>query len=172
MTYPLAMPSSALALSAKQFAPRRWLSPESSGSREIQVSYRELPLSGDGPTELATGWVRLSLQHLGELANLELGWDEGTAPPIASSVILAVQDFITSDLVSSIETQPDIVPTLRGGLLIEWHTEAIDLIIEAAQAGNPTFYFLDNQTGEEVEAPLGQRLDAINRAFTKLAHLR
>lgn len=172
MAYPLVMPSSALALSAKQFAPRRWLSPESSGTREVQLGYRELPFSGEGPSQQSTGWLKLSLQRLGELANLELGWDEGTAQPIAPSVISAVQDFITSDLVSSIEIQPDIVPTLRGGLLIEWHTEAIDLIIEAAQAGNPTFYFLDNETGEEVEAPLGQRLDAIDRAFTKLPHSR
>jgi hypothetical protein len=169
MAYPLAMPSSALALSARQFAPRRWLSPESSGSRDVRLSRRELPFSDEGSTQQPIGWLRLSLQRLGELANLELGWDDGTAQPIAPSVISAVQDFITSDLVSSIPTQPDIVPTLRGGLLIEWHTEAIDLIIEAAQAGNPTFYFLDNENGEEVEAPLGQRLDAISRAFTKLA---
>jgi hypothetical protein len=172
MAYPLVMPSSALALSARQFAPRRWLSPESSGSREVQVGNPELPFSSEEPAQQSTGWLRLSLQHLDEIANLELGWDEGTAQPIAPSVISAVHDFITSDLVSSIQTQPDIVPTLRGGLLIEWHTESIDLIIEAAQAGNPTFYFLDNETGEEVEAPLGQRLDAVGRAFTKLANSR
>lgn len=172
MAYPLIISSSPPALSAKQFSPRRWLSPESSGSRDLHVSYGEPLVSDEQSVQRPTGWLRLSFERLGELANLELGWDEGNAQPIAQAVISAVQDFISSDLVSSISIHPDIVPTLRGGLLIEWHTEAIDLIIEAAPAGSPTFYFLDNGTGEEVEAPLGQRLDAINRAFTKLAHSR
>jgi hypothetical protein len=165
MTYTQTVPL--FSLSANRLLPRRLPSPESSGSREIQFADTAIRTAqGRQPVS----WLGSALQRLRELADLEPGWDEAAARPIPSSLIVAVRDFLTSDPVSRLEVEPDIVPTLEGRLLIEWHTESIDLIIEAALVGNPSFYFFNNETGEEVEAPLGQRVDVIGAAFAKLAH--
>lgn len=108
------------------------------------------------------------MQRLSELADLEPGWDEAAALPIPSSLIAGVRDFLASELISGLEVEPDIVPTFKGRLLIEWHTQSVDLVIEVGTDGNSSFYFFNNETDEEVEAPLGQRLDVIARAFSKL----
>jgi hypothetical protein len=164
MTSALALPSPLFSLSANRLSPRRLPSAESSGIREVQVAEVRA-----AQAHLSVSWLPPALQRLSELAELEPGWDDAAARPIATSLILAVRSFLTSEPVSDLEVEPDIVPTFEGGLLIEWHTESIDLVIEAAPTGNPSFYFLNNETGEEVEAPLGQRVDAIASAFKKLA---
>lgn len=164
------MPALPFAISTSRLSPRRWSSPEPSGAREASRAYPADYAEVFEPVFAPrAGWLSASLQRLSDLESLEAGWDDGDAQPVASSLISAVREFINSPVVSSLTVQPDIVPTLRGGLLIEWHTASIDLVIETASAGSPSFYFLDNETGEEVEAPIGQRVDAIATAFTKLA---
>jgi hypothetical protein len=167
MTYAHAMPSSRFALSASRLAPRLWSPPESFGTRDLRVQHIAAEAT---EFRYPMSWLGSALQRLGELAELGPGWDEAAAQPIPSALVTAVRDFLTSGLVSRLAVQPDIVPTFRGGLLIEWHTESVDLIIESTVVGSPSFYFLNNETGEEVEAPLGQRLDAVAAAFAKLAH--
>jgi len=43
-----------------------------------------------------------------------------------------------------------------------------DLIIESAPDGEASFYFCDNETGDETEALLGDRSDVLTAAFVKL----
>lgn len=153
-------------LSADRISQKIWPSPESSGIRDLQ---HEDSTIRSIQTRRPARWLASALQRLRELADLEPGWDEAAAKSIPPSLISSVRDFLTSDLMSKLEIEPDIVPTLEGKLLIEWHTKVVDLIIEAGSDGNPSFYFFNNETGEEVEAPLGQRLDALRTAFASLA---
>src|SRR6266542_5713468 len=112
--------------------------------------------------DLGAGTPRLSCQPWTWM-------DEVAAQPISLDLITAAANFLASDPVSELKVQPDIVPTFEGGLLIEWHTEAVDFIIESSPSAGPSFYFLDHETGEAVEAPLGEHLEAFATAFTKLA---
>jgi len=118
------------------------------------------------PTSI--GWIESARQRLNDLARLGPGWDDGSALPIPPALIERVWRFLATDMVSGLDVQPDIVPTFQGGLLIEWHTDAVDLIIESAPASEGSFYFHDNETSEEVETVLGDRIDAIAAAFRKL----
>lgn len=119
------------------------------------------------PPLASTPWIVSALQRLDELAALAPGWDGANAPALNPAYIKSALEFISSDLITSIDAKPDLVPTCDGGLLIEWHTEAVDLIIELAPVG-ASFYAYDNETNSEVEAALGDRLEQITSAFVKL----
>jgi len=103
-----------------------------------------------------------------EIENLAQGWDDLAAPSIAPGLLKAVTTFVSSDLIVNLPNKPAIVPTFTGGLLLEWHTEVVDLIIESSPDGEASFYFCDNETGDETEALLGDRSDALTTAFVKL----
>jgi hypothetical protein len=152
-------------LSASGFRPRRW-SAESSGARSgARTNVVDVPAG----LEQRGGWLGGALERLAALAELERGWDDARAPAISSALIEVVRRFLTTDAVSGLAVRPDIVPTLKGGLMLEWHTEVLDFIIEPTLEGTSSFYFSNSMTGEEVEAPLGQRMDLVASAFNALA---
>ena len=123
----------------------------------------------EAPTNI---WLEAAKQRLREIQALGPGWDDASARPITTRLIDSVLSFISSDLVMSMEVKPDIVPTYDGGILIEWHTRAVDLIIEAGPSGGGSFYLCDNESGNEVEAPLGDQLELVESAFVKLGARR
>lgn len=112
-------------------------------------------------------WVTSARRQLNELASLAPGWDGDVARAVGPTLIESALGFLTSELVANLDTKPDVVPTYDGGLLIEWHTDAVDLIIEIGPDG-ASFYACDNETNSEVEAPLGDHLEAVTSAFVKL----
>ncbi len=166
MTYAPAISPTWLTLTASRLMPRLFSQAESSGLREGTGSRAATPPVS---TRQPARWLISALERLDFLASLGPGWDEVAAQPISLDLITAAANFLASDPVSELKVQPDIVPTFEGGLLIEWHTEAVDFIIESSPSAGPSFYFLDHETGEEVEAPLGEHLEAVATAFTKLA---
>lgn len=113
-------------------------------------------------------WLDTAKRHLKQLANLDPGWNDASARSIDHAVVDGVLGFISSDLVLNLEIKPDIVPTFEGGLILEWHTESLDLLIESSPAGQVSFYYCDNETGSEVEAPLEDQMDILYSAFIKL----
>jgi hypothetical protein len=137
-----------------------WAHP-SSAVRDIQ--------SPASSTLAQTNFVDPVLEvRLKEIASLAPGWDEGTALPVDPGLIRVAQAFISSDLVTHTSVRPDLVPTFDGGLLFEWHTEQVDLIIEIDSVSAPTFYYHDNELGQEIEAPLGEHVETLTTAFRKL----
>jgi len=133
---------------------------ESICSKSLNLTHTE--------TQSSELWLEEMRTHLEELAALGPGWNDGSAKPIEPTVISNVSNFIASELVLGAPVLPNIVPTFEGGLLIEWHTEAVDLVIEPALSGDASFYYCDNETGDEVEALLRDRIDVLGRAFIKL----
>jgi len=112
-------------------------------------------------------WSVSVSSRLDELARLTTGWDDYGALPPDKSYLLRARDFLSSELIASIVTKPDLVPTYDGGLLIEWHTEVIDLIIELGPTGD-TLYVCDNETSIEVEAALSESIEQLTSALIKL----
>ena len=81
-----------------------------------------------------------------------------------------VQQFVTSKLVRDTECKPELVPTFEGGIQIEWHTLAVDLVIECEPSGAATYCYHDIETDEEFE---GSPLDGetpLASAFRKLGN--
>jgi hypothetical protein len=107
-------------------------------------------------------------QRLHLLSNLPPGWDEDGARSISPALIRQARQFLASDLISQFPIRPDVVPTYAGGLLIEWHTESLDLIIEMDPTSAVSFYLHDEETESEVEAPIGQHTSLLASAFARL----
>lgn len=154
-----------IALPEGSIDPSATLSSRYHRERQFQIDRSASPTSDpDGST-----WPEPALSRLEELAGLLPGWDGGAASTPSPAVLAAVREFVLSDLVASLQTKPDLVPTVEGGILIEWHTEAVDLIIEPSVSGAAgSYYFCDNETGEEVEETLGGPTAGIAAAFIKL----
>jgi len=115
----------------------------------------------------STSWIASVHQRLDELAALAPGWDDSNGAAIGPAWIKNARDLISSEMVTSVAAKPDLVPTCDGGLLVEWHTEAIDLIIELAPAG-ASCYACDNETNSEVEGALGEQIEHVTSALAKL----
>lgn len=160
--------------------PNRWT------LSEIRTTGLEWPCAGEIPTVHRTYWDRLddteqrrrtrvswtsqALARLDRLANLGPAWDGAAAKAITPSVIEAVRDFVTSDLIDHTDIKPELVPTLDGGIQLEWHTSDVDLIIECEPSGSSSYYYRDVETDEESEGSLLEEQRSLGAAFVKLGY--
>jgi hypothetical protein len=142
-----------------------WSSP---AGRYLPELHNHLPQAAETTARRSSEpWIMSARDRLDELAGLPPGWDGAVAQVVSPAYITGAFGFISSDLVANLEAKPDLVPTYDGGLLIEWHTEAVDLIIELGPGGS-SFYLCDNETHREVEATLGEHIEDVTSAFVKL----
>lgn len=160
--------------------PNRWT------LSEVRRTGSGWPCAGDIPTVHRTYWELLddveqrrrgrasragqAFARLDRLANLGPAWDGMAARAIAPSVIDAVGDFATSDLIDHTEIKPEVVPTLDGGIQLEWHTSGVDLIIECEPSGSTSYYYRDVEAGEESEGSLLEAQRSLAAAFVKLGY--
>jgi hypothetical protein len=49
---------------------------------------------------------------------------------------------------------PDLIPTVSGGVQLEWHRDAMDIEVEVVSRGHVEVYWLDRTTGQELEESL------------------
>jgi hypothetical protein len=161
-------PALPFTLSANRLRTRWRQGPVPAGVHILPAPIENLPSLSTRERPSTDSWLGAAALRIEELSNLAEGWDDGSALPVAPELFASVWNFVTSDLIISLPTKPAIVPTFGGGLLIEWHTKAVDLIIESAPGGEVSFYACDNETGEEVEATVPDRLDSLAAVFVKL----
>lgn len=153
---------------------------------EIRRTGLEWPCAGDIPTVHRTYWEQLddaaqphrarvswasqALARLDRLANLGPAWDGMAAKGIAPGVVDAVREFVTSDLIDHTEIKPELVPTLEGGIQLEWHTSNVDLIIECEPSGQTSYYYRDVEADQESEGSLVEAQRPLGAAFVKLGY--
>jgi hypothetical protein len=110
--------------------------------------------------------IASSLQALTELPE---GWDGIDASPPRPRILRAVNNFLNSLTVSGLRSVPSLVPTREGGLLIEWHTNDVDVIIDVSPDEETSSYIAIPVLGIDVEAPL---LSIKSEANYALSYLR
>ena len=113
-------------------------------------------------------WVSAAMDRLTVLCALKPNWDEGTAAPVHPDVYEFVHRFLADKVIQKLAVGPDIVPTVSGGIQLEWHTEEIDFLIGVEPEQNPTFYFFDSETNNEVESSIADDMETPSRALVKL----
>lgn len=96
------------------------------------------------------------IRKASELVRLPTGWNSYGARPVANEAVEAAIAF----LVDAIPARPNVVapavvPTVRGGLQLEWHRQGVDLEIEFGPDASGSWCAEDRETAETVEAPLG-----------------
>jgi len=101
--------------------------------------------SGEEPS-----WLRPALSILAELWVLPENWNSYGARTV-SKLAIDTSLAILREVMLDNRPRAQFVPTVRGGVQMEWHTGGIDLEIEVEPSGAASVFFGDRRTGEEWE---------------------
>jgi len=111
-------------------------------------------------------WVPEVLSRLRALAVLDAGWDGRCAPRISPTVVEIAMQLLRRVMLTDTPA-PEIVPTVRGGLQLEWHVPNVDVELEILSPGRHVLSFEDRVLGREFDFELGADLsefaDAVRR---------
>ena len=95
------------------------------------------------------------IRKASELVHLPTGWNSYGAKPVTNEAVEAAIAFLVEAISASQNVvAPAIVPTVRGGLQLEWHRRGVDLEIEFGPDASGSWYAEDRETEETVEGPL------------------
>ncbi len=95
-------------------------------------------------------WLEPVLAELRELLRLPPDWNSYRARPIAARAALAAIELLLQAMPEGLPL-PAIVPTVRGGVQLEWHRRGVDLEIEALPDGRYSVAFEDERSGRSWE---------------------
>jgi len=111
-------------------------------------------------TEPLPNWLSQTDQALQELLRLPPNWNSYGAQPIIPGNVTAAQDLLRA-IVQPETPQPSVVPTVSGGVQLEWHTGGIDLEIEIQGPGQFHVWLEDPQENLELDGAEVSRLSEI-----------
>lgn len=101
------------------------------------------------------GYVR-TVQTLIELLELPGGWNSYNAKPIRKENVTFAVDLL-SRLMHGNTPGPNVVPKVRGGVQLEWHTRGINLEISIDSPDGVKFFAEDiSRSQEAVESDLDE----------------
>jgi len=67
---------------------------------------------------------------------------------------------------------PSLVPTVRGGVQLEWHLRDIDLEVEVLSGSQVAGYYKDHRTSSSWEDDLSVNLSPLVKAIGELSRRR
>jgi len=101
-----------------------------------------------------------SAEAVVSLLELPAGWNSYSAKPIelrnASRAIQLLSEFLEPDTPS-----PAVIPTVRGGIQLEWHREGVNLEIYIESPDDVSFFAERIGCGEICETPLAGHEDEL-----------
>ncbi len=112
-------------------------------------------------------WLEAVRHAIEPIAALPDNWDGEGAQRIQSAVLDAALRTL-EQILPSRTPPPQIVPTHRAGIQVEWHRNGKDLEIEFAPGSPTTFYFYDSQTQVEREGALQSNAPLIRELADQL----
>ncbi len=118
--------------------------------QELVLRNGSLVLSGSGQRP---SWAQPAFSKRQELVNLEPGWDSHDAVPVRADSVLAAVSTLFETMASDTET-PWIVPTVHGGIQMEWHKSQVDLEIEIKPDRTVSVFYVNEQDGRQLDKPL------------------
>jgi len=119
---------------------------------KVAARHRSSPASSAPIT--TAGYVQ-TVQTLIELLELPPGWNSYNASPIRKeNVNFAVE--LLARVMRAGTPAPDVVPKVRGGVQLEWHTQGVNLEIAIDSPDEVTFFAEDIRGYEE---PVEKELD-------------
>jgi hypothetical protein len=94
-------------------------------------------------------WYRPICQDLFNLLSLRPNWDSYGAYAIEIESVVNALNML--EKIADLNTpKPSVVPTVLGGIQLEWHTKGIDLEIEIDPAGKGSVFY-QNKFGKMIE---------------------
>lgn len=119
------------------------------------------------PGRRRKAWLDDVAARIIRLSALAPGWDGHRARSIDRETLLQTWRFIER-IAEVVAIPPSVVPTVSGGVALEWHRDGLDLEIEFS-GGAPTVSYEDAD-GIDVEGPLLAHMNVVAAAFGR--HLR
>ncbi len=93
------------------------------------------------------------LESVVDLLRLPAGWNSYSAKPIATETATHAIRLL-AEFLNSQTPPPAVVPTVRGGIQLEWHTKGVNLEIYIDSANRVTFFAEQIDSDESSEEPL------------------
>ena len=91
-----------------------------------------------------------SVRGVLDLLSLPAAWDSYSAKPIAPrNAIQAIK--LLADLLRSSTPAPAVVPTVQGGIQLEWHTKGVNIEVYVDTSEDVSFFAERVATGESCE---------------------
>lgn len=111
-------------------------------------------------------WLGRIRDRIQELSTLPPGWDGEAAPPVEVVPLRSAWEFLLA-LSPLLRVPPNVVPTLAGGVVLEWHRSGIELEVEFTPKGEADVS-CEHSTGEEFEGPLESRFPEVASTMRQL----
>ena len=93
------------------------------------------------------------IERVVDLAELPGGWNSYEANPVSATALHRTLEFLLEHVTPGVD-HPAVVPTVRGGLQLEWHDNGLDVEVEIAPDGPVSLFVEDTVTGETSEMNL------------------
>jgi len=121
-----------------------------------------LRLDGEEPA-----WLPPTVHAVDVLLGLPAGWNSYGAPRIDPHAVEAALRLLLATMQPD-TLPPSVVPTVRGGVQLEWHASGVDLEVDVTPSGHVSAAYEDDE-GQEWEAdPLGD-VHPLKQALRSLA---
>jgi hypothetical protein len=88
-------------------------------------------------------WLGQAEDRLAHVKELPANWDSYGARPVSVAAIEAALRLLGEVMADDLPL-PDIVPTVSGGIQVEWHIANIDFEIEVSAEGKRGIFFEDS----------------------------
>lgn len=113
-------------------------------------------------------WFSDVMERLARLIGLNSDWDSYGARPVELESVVATLEFL---LVTMGPTTPipELVPTPRGTIQLEWHIHGIDCEIDALSRGLYRMAFEDFRSNHTIEDLVTSNLDDFRQPLSLLA---
>jgi hypothetical protein len=113
-------------------------------------------------------WLMPTLSALTELMTLTANWDSYGAPTINPMSVASALEVL-SWVMRRDTIVPTVVPTVQGGVQLEWHTHGIDLEVEVSPLGTSYANFYDRQNDAQWDGELRFNLSRLQDVVLRLS---
>lgn len=134
---------------------------------DARLYFRAEPSHGPlyWPGRRRKAWLDDVAARVTRLSALAPGWDGHRARSIDRQTLLQVWRFVEG-IAEVVAIPPSVVPTVSGGVALEWHRDGLDLEIEFGGGGPRVSY--EDTDGVEVEGSLIANVNVVAAALGRL----
>jgi len=136
-------------------------------SKEISIGKARATL--ETTSDRIPDWTIQVVERLNRIASLPANWDSYGARPVAQSIIQYALSVLLKVKGYNVPV-PDIRATSRGGIEFEWVSGRQELLVRFSAPLQGSLYYLNENTGEEVETRFNIDYSVISDRLTAMFH--
>jgi hypothetical protein len=127
-------------------------------------------MSGAQTVSPPLAWYAPTLAAASTLLQLPDNWDQHGAMRVKPAIVQAAMTLLNGIMLDDTPA-PSVVPTVRGGIQLEWHTRGIDLEIEFLSPNHVQGLFEDQRESVSWEEDLASNIAPLHDAIARLSRL-